>query len=70
MTICNGNTLPIVNHGKEIMHTLNCNIQLHNLLQLPNVAYNVLSIFHLIVDNDVNVSFDKHDYKIKNNQTN
>lgn len=70
ITIVNGNKLPIANHGKGTLNTPNCKLQLCNLLHVPNIAYNLLSISHLIIDIDVNALFDKNGYKIKGNQTN
>lgn len=65
LTIGNGDTLGITHTGKAQIPTLNPkqSLILNNMLLVPHITKNLLSIYRLTCDNDVLVEFNgKHCY--------
>ncbi|PKU80705.1 Retrovirus-related Pol polyprotein from transposon TNT 1-94 [Dendrobium catenatum] len=68
--IGNGHHLPIQHTGNGILPTPSGNLVLNNIHQVPNLSFNLLSIYQLTRDNNCTVSFNCHGYQIKDTMTN
>lgn len=63
-------TLPIQHIGKGILPTPSSKLLLSNLLHVPNLSYNLLSVHHLTNDNNCFITFDANGYFIFDRKTN
>ena len=61
LTVGNGNKLHISHIGYSMLPTYNPHkhIKLHNILCVPDIAKNLISVSKLLHDNDINVEFHK-----------
>ncbi|PKU79088.1 Retrovirus-related Pol polyprotein from transposon TNT 1-94 [Dendrobium catenatum] len=67
ISIANGSTLPIQNSGDGILPLppTNRKLLLRNLLHVPSISHNLLSIHRLTSDNHCSISFDASGFQIK-----
>ncbi|PKU76601.1 Retrovirus-related Pol polyprotein from transposon TNT 1-94 [Dendrobium catenatum] len=70
VTIGNGQQLPIHNTGKGLLPTPQGSLQLSRLNFVPNLSFNLLSVYQLTTDNDCNITFSSHGYVIKDKTNN
>ncbi|PKU70162.1 Retrovirus-related Pol polyprotein from transposon TNT 1-94 [Dendrobium catenatum] len=70
ITIGDGRNIPIAHSGKGILPTPSSKLKLQSLFHVPNLSYNLLSIFQLTKDNNVSVYFDTNGFIIKDLKTN
>ncbi|PKU75332.1 Retrovirus-related Pol polyprotein from transposon TNT 1-94 [Dendrobium catenatum] len=69
ITIGDGRNIPIANAGSGIIPTPNSKLRLSQILHIPQISYNLLSISALTRDNNISISFDAHGFVIKDLQT-
>lgn len=65
VTVGNGTTLPIHNTGNGILPTPSHSFRLHNVLHVPGIASNLVSVHQLAKDNDCTVTFDDHSFVVQ-----
>ncbi|PKU75882.1 Retrovirus-related Pol polyprotein from transposon TNT 1-94 [Dendrobium catenatum] len=65
----NGNQLPIHNTGKGILPTPQGSLQLKNLNLVPNLSFNLLSVYQLTRDNNCLITFSSCGFEIKDMMT-
>ncbi|PKU67431.1 Retrovirus-related Pol polyprotein from transposon TNT 1-94 [Dendrobium catenatum] len=67
ISIANGNTLPIQHQGQGLLPLPNTprKLYLQNILHVPALSHNLLSIHKLTTDNNCSISFDPHGYTIQ-----
>ncbi|PKU63435.1 Retrovirus-related Pol polyprotein from transposon TNT 1-94 [Dendrobium catenatum] len=70
ITIGDGRNIPIAHSGNGILPTPSSKLKLQSLFHVPNLSYNLLSIFQLTKDNNVSVYFDTNGFIIKDLKTN
>ncbi|KAI0500178.1 hypothetical protein KFK09_018387 [Dendrobium nobile] len=72
ISIANGSTLPINSFGDGLLPLppSNCKLYLHNLLHVPSLSHNLLSIHKLTTDNNCSISFDALGFQITDLQDN
>jgi hypothetical protein len=58
ITVRNGQNLPITCHGKSILPTLVSNFPLHNVLVVPKLVHNLISVRQFTRDNNCSITFD------------
>nr|KYP40068.1 hypothetical protein KK1_038609 [Cajanus cajan] len=61
----NGQTLSITNKDKALLKTTQGKLHLNNILVVPKLKKNLLSISQLINDNDCFFEFNSYDFLIK-----
>ncbi|PKU65158.1 Retrovirus-related Pol polyprotein from transposon TNT 1-94 [Dendrobium catenatum] len=64
-----GRAIPIAHSGAGILPTPERKLQLSNLLHLPDISHNLISISNLVKDNNISISFDPNGYHVKDLQT-
>ncbi|PKU73010.1 Retrovirus-related Pol polyprotein from transposon TNT 1-94 [Dendrobium catenatum] len=69
ITIGNGQQLPIQYTGRGILPTPSGDLKLNRLHLVPNLSFNLISVFQLTHDNNCIISFDSNGYQIKDMQT-
>ncbi|KAI0501744.1 hypothetical protein KFK09_016689 [Dendrobium nobile] len=69
VTLGNGHQLLIQYTGKGLLPTPTSNLKLHNLYQVPDMSFNLLSVSQLTQDNSCTVTFSSHGYQIKDLKT-
>ena len=65
ITIGNGQELPITHIGNGELRTLTHNFRLDNILRVPDLASNLLSIHKLCLQNSAFCYFDAHKFLIQ-----
>ncbi|PKU78594.1 Retrovirus-related Pol polyprotein from transposon TNT 1-94 [Dendrobium catenatum] len=70
ISTANGASLPIQHSGQGLLPIPDSARKLHlrNLLHVPNLTHNLISISKLTKDNKVSISFDEHGFVIKDGQ--
>ncbi|KAI0492615.1 hypothetical protein KFK09_026891 [Dendrobium nobile] len=68
--IGDGRNIPIAHSGTGILPTPNRKFLLSNLLHVPNISYNLLSISQLVKDNNISITFDPSGFVCKDLTTN
>ncbi|KAI4334853.1 hypothetical protein L6164_013562 [Bauhinia variegata] len=63
--VANGNTLPISHTGSATLHAPHSSITLPNVLYVPHVKHNLLSVSQLCNENNVSVEFFPSCFKVK-----
>lgn len=66
----NGNSLPICNSGKGLLTTPTSQFTLSNVLHVPSMTQNLLSVFHFAKDNHCKLTFDDSGFVIQDKTTN
>lgn len=69
ITMGNSATLPITRVGNTSLPTPSSNFFLHNILLVPSIVRNLISIHHFTIDNSVYVEFDPFGFSIKDLHT-
>ncbi|KAI5332874.1 hypothetical protein L3X38_023003 [Prunus dulcis] len=69
LRVGDGNSLPISHTGSTILHTSNAKFHLLNVLHVPQVAHNLLSVHKFVSDNHCSLIFDEIGVSIKDNAT-
>ena len=64
VTMGNGQSLPINHIGNETLSTKYHNFILKNVLHVPSIAMNLLSVHKFYLDNNCSCHFDAHELKI------
>ncbi|PKU79142.1 Retrovirus-related Pol polyprotein from transposon TNT 1-94 [Dendrobium catenatum] len=70
VTLGDGRTVPIAHTGSGILPTPSRKLFLSNLLHLPSLSYNLLSISNLVKDNAISITFDENGFVFKDRKTN
>ncbi|PKU75693.1 Retrovirus-related Pol polyprotein from transposon TNT 1-94 [Dendrobium catenatum] len=68
--IGDGRNIPIAHSGTGILPTPNRKFLLSNLLHVPQISYNLLSISQLVKDNNISITFDPSGFVCKDLTTN
>ncbi|PKU85306.1 Retrovirus-related Pol polyprotein from transposon TNT 1-94 [Dendrobium catenatum] len=68
--IVDGRNIPIAHSGTGILPTPNRKFLLSNLLHVPKISYNLLSISQLVKDNNISITFDPSGFVCKDLTTN
>ncbi|KAI0494798.1 hypothetical protein KFK09_024941 [Dendrobium nobile] len=70
VSIANGSTVPIHNSGQGLLPLPDTprKLQLRNILHVPSLAHNLLSVSKLTVDNPISIRFDANGFVIKDKQ--
>ncbi|PKU59058.1 Retrovirus-related Pol polyprotein from transposon TNT 1-94 [Dendrobium catenatum] len=69
VTIGDGRNLSIAQSGNGILPTPNRKLILSNLLHIPNISYNLLSISTLVRDNKISITFTPNGFVMKDLMT-
>jgi len=69
LIVGDGSGLPISNIGKSVLHTHTHSLQLSNVLHVPNISQNLLSIFSLCKTNPISVEFFANQFLVKDLKT-
>ncbi|VVA35516.1 PREDICTED: Retrovirus-related Pol poly from, partial [Prunus dulcis] len=69
LRVGDGNSLPISHTRSTILHTSNAKFHLLNVLHVPQVAHNLLSVHKFVSDNHCSLIFDEIGVSIKDNAT-
>jgi histone deacetylase 1/2 len=69
ITVGNGHTLPISCRGESILHTPVSNFPLRNVLVVPSLVNNLLSVRQFTKDNNCSIEFDALGFSVKDIQT-
>ncbi|KAI0495692.1 hypothetical protein KFK09_021995 [Dendrobium nobile] len=67
--IGDGRNIPIAHSGTGILPTPNRKLFLSNLLHVPNISHNLLSISNLVKDNKISITFDPSGFVFKDLMT-
>ncbi|CAL8993855.1 unnamed protein product [Prunus brigantina] len=67
LRIGDGKSLQIHHVGSATMHTPHASFNLQNVLHVPNVAHNLLSVFQFVRDNHCSLTLDEYGFSIKDN---
>ncbi|KAI0523253.1 hypothetical protein KFK09_005647 [Dendrobium nobile] len=72
ISIANGSNLSIQNSGQSLLPLPDSNskLNLKNILHVPSISHNLLSVSRLTSDNNISISFTSHQFVIKNLQDN
>ncbi|PKU86422.1 Retrovirus-related Pol polyprotein from transposon TNT 1-94 [Dendrobium catenatum] len=72
ISIANGSNLSIANSGQGILPLPDSNskLNLKNILHVPSISHNLLSVLKLTSDNNISISFTAHEFVIKHLQDN
>ncbi|KAI0498995.1 hypothetical protein KFK09_019895 [Dendrobium nobile] len=70
ITIGDGRSLPVAHSGNGILSTPYRKIHLKNLLHVPHLFHNLISISKLTQDNNISVNFNPSSFDIKDMKTN
>ncbi|PKU75744.1 Retrovirus-related Pol polyprotein from transposon TNT 1-94 [Dendrobium catenatum] len=68
--IGDGRNIPIAHSGTGILPTPNRKLHLSNLLHVPTISHNLLSISNLVKDNHISITFDHTGFVFKDLTTN
>ncbi|PKU72770.1 Retrovirus-related Pol polyprotein from transposon TNT 1-94 [Dendrobium catenatum] len=68
--IGDGRNIPIAHSDTGILPTPNRKLRLSNLLHVPDISHNLLSISHLVKDNNISITFDPTGFVFKDLTTN
>lgn len=60
-----GKSIPVTNTGHNILPTLNRPLHLHNVLVIPNIIKNLISVLQFTRDNNCTVEFDAFGFFVK-----
>lgn len=69
LIVGDGSGLPISNTGKSVLHTHTHSLQLSNVLHVPNISQNLLSISSLCKSNPISVEFFANHFLVKDLKT-
>ncbi|PKU66732.1 Retrovirus-related Pol polyprotein from transposon TNT 1-94 [Dendrobium catenatum] len=69
ITIGDGSHIQIANTGSGILPTPSRKLKLANLLHIPKISYNLLSISNLVKDNDISITFNPNGFTMKDMTT-
>ena len=69
VSVGNGSMLNIAHTGAGVLSLLSNTFTLRNLLYVPHISNNLLSVFHLTNDNDVFVLFTTNEVLVLDNKT-
>ncbi|PKU73369.1 Retrovirus-related Pol polyprotein from transposon TNT 1-94 [Dendrobium catenatum] len=72
VSIANGSTLPIQNSGQGILSLPDTprKLRLRNILHVPSLTHNLLSVSKLISDNSISITFNTNGFEIKDSLDN
>lgn len=70
VTVGNGHNVPVANSGKGILSTPHTIFRLDNVLHVPLISHNLLSVHQFALDNNCIISFDSHGYVIQDKTSN
>lgn len=70
ITVLNGNTLPIHSVGDLHLFTSSSTFLLKDILHVPNIKANLLSVSRFVNDNDCIFLFDRNGFSIKDRKGN
>ncbi|KAL5728168.1 hypothetical protein ACHQM5_001281 [Ranunculus cassubicifolius] len=66
----NGDALPIYNTGFSLLPTPSKHLLLKNVLHVPSITHNLLSVYRLVTDNNCSITFTKSNFLVKDLTTN
>ncbi|PKU60934.1 Retrovirus-related Pol polyprotein from transposon TNT 1-94 [Dendrobium catenatum] len=69
VTVGDGRSVPIAHSGTGLLPTPDRKLRLSNLLHIPSISYNLLSISNLVKENQISITFDPNGYVFKDLQT-
>ncbi|PKU66194.1 Retrovirus-related Pol polyprotein from transposon TNT 1-94 [Dendrobium catenatum] len=69
VTIGDGRSVPIAHTGSGILPTPASKLLLSQLLHIPSLSYNLLSISNLVKDNNISITFDANGFVFKDPKT-
>ncbi|KAI0510738.1 hypothetical protein KFK09_011347 [Dendrobium nobile] len=69
ITVGDGRTVLIAHSGTRILPTSDRTLSLSNLLHIPSISYNLISISKLVRDNNISITFDPNGFVCKDLQT-
>ncbi|PKU62904.1 hypothetical protein MA16_Dca027564 [Dendrobium catenatum] len=69
VTVGDGRSVPIAHTGTGLLPTPDRKLLLSNLLHIPSISYNLLSISNLVKENQISITFDPNGYVFKDLQT-
>ncbi|PKU70861.1 Retrovirus-related Pol polyprotein from transposon TNT 1-94 [Dendrobium catenatum] len=69
ITIGDGSHIPIAHSGTGILPTPFRKLKLSNLLHIPNISYNLVSISNLVKDNNISITFNPNGFTMKDMTT-
>ncbi|PKU69447.1 Retrovirus-related Pol polyprotein from transposon TNT 1-94 [Dendrobium catenatum] len=69
ITIGDGRNISIANSGSGILPTPHSKLKLSQILHIPQISHNLLSVYALTKDNNISISFDGNGYIIKDLKT-
>ena len=65
ISVGNGQTIPISCRGESILHTPESNFPLNNVLVVPSLLHNLLSVRQFTRDNNCSIEFDALGFSVK-----
>ena len=65
ITVGNGHTLPIMCHGNSTLTTPTSRFQLNNILVVPSLICNLISVRQFTKDNNCTIEFDAFGFSVK-----
>ncbi|KAI0500239.1 hypothetical protein KFK09_018448 [Dendrobium nobile] len=69
VTLGNGHQIPIQNIGNGLLPTPQGSLRLTHLNLVPNLSFNLISVYKLTHDNDCLITFSSHGYELKDRKT-
>lgn len=65
-----GNTLPIAHSGKGLLPTPHTSFSLSNILHVPLITHNLVSVYQFVKDNHCRITFDSNGFVVHDLLTN
>jgi hypothetical protein len=65
VTVGNGATLPVTHVGSQTLNTLTKPLYLHNILLVPQIIKNLISVRQFCIDNHCTIEFDRFGFSVK-----
>lgn len=69
VTIADGNQLPMHHTGTGLLPTPSTTLKLHNILHVPSISSNLISVQKLAANNNCTITFDDHSFVIQDKVT-
>lgn len=69
VTVGNGQSIPVAHSGKGILSTPSHNFTLSNILHVPYISHNLLSVHQFAKDNNCIITFDSSGYVVQDKVT-
>lgn len=65
VTVGNGSSIPITHTGYKTIHSPSKPLHLHNILVVPNIIKNLISVRQFTIDNYCSIQFDPYGFSVK-----